>query len=186
MAKDKKNYAMRELCVTFDVGGSASNEVTTLVPSSIAMEERKGMRLRCAEYYIGRMTGAYSDESLLTALAASLDSTRFGLCWLATQPTNGFKEESPGVIDFNRVRRQDHGTAGNSFIIVDPFVIKDFTKRDPDGVLVHPANLYVWGHTEVSMGAGFEMAVKIFYSIEDITDEQWEELWKRMFVTQAG
>ena len=168
------------------IGGSASNGETTKIESSVDIEERLAMRIYSIEYFGGYLTSALVDASLYTALAATLDETSFGFAFLATMPANGFKEDSPGVIDWHSVTRKDMGTAATGMVLVDPFITVDCTKRYPGGMLVHPANLYHWYATLVTMGAGCTIPYKVYYSMEAISDDLWDVFWKQIFTTQAG
>lgn len=187
-AAKTKSTVLRELSGSIAIVETLDSGAITLVPSNVSLEERVAMRIYQIEYYGGFYTGASpsADSSLFTAMAASLDSVKFGFSFLAVQPVGGFLEYSPGVVDFNRVTRKDFGTAASGQLLIDPFIVKNMRDRHPDGMLVHPANLYYWKYTNVALGAACFIPFKIYYSMEDITDAEWEMLWKTIFVTQAG
>lgn len=187
MAKVKELSISREVTVLHNgVGDLAGGGSPVIIPSSSSLEERIGMRIHMLEYFAGYFDNTPADQSLITALAASADEIKFGLAFLASQPSGGFLETSPGVLDFNRVRRMDYGTAGSHQIWIDPIIRKDFSNWPGGGILCHPANVYHWSYCNNAMGASALIPIKIHYTLEDISDAEWEQLWKQIFVTQAG
>jgi len=168
----------RELSVALTNAGTLAATTTTQVASNSSLEEKVAMRIHSIEYY--------SDN--LSPLTADLDRINFGFSFLSQQPSGGFTPLSPGVIDYNAVFCRLYGTAANKMINVDPFLIKNFANRYPEGggVLVHPANLYWWTYCPDASSGAVTINAKVWYSMEDITQEMWDDLWKMMFVTQAG
>lgn len=184
MAKQggSKNHTSREVAVTAIFTGSATVANTTKIESSVALEEKIGMRIRAIEYFLHTGNGG------IAGLLAADDELRFGLCFLSSQPTGGFLPWSPGVIDYNTLIRRDIGVAANAMMLQDPVVVKDMLKRFPEGILIHPANLYVWSYAPNQIGAPTNIyaGIKIHYTMEDINQDAWDDMWKQMFVAQAG
>lgn len=183
MAKTVKSTdtSIRELNLPFTVTGVAGVGAVTQVPSPISMEEKIGMRLLSAHYYIAAAAG-------VNPLLADGDEVDMGLSFLAVPPATGFAPWSPGVIDWVGLCRHDAGAATNFLYRKNPTLDTDFTKRDPDGWLAHPANLYYWWWCPNQIGAptAFNCVLKIFYRTVEITQEVWDDLWKQMFVLQAS
>jgi len=168
----------------FNTGGLADNEIT-IIPSSVSLEEKVGMRIHKIEYYLTSPVAVAANAPLLP-MGASGDQLKFGLAFLAAMPVGGFFVESPGVIDFNVVTRLDL-TAVGSINAIDPMIIKDKAKDyPPDGILVHPANIYHWSYCTNALAAAISIGFKVFYTMEELSQDVWDSLWKQMFVTQAG
>lgn len=170
----------RTLGLTYQVPGTGSLAQNTIVPSSVSLEERIGMRIRCIEYYLTLADGAWP------ALATG-DLFRFGFSFLATQPSAGNMPNTPGVIDYNAIGRFDVTAVGVQYS-VEPIIVKDLSKRFPDGILIHPANLYWWNYVPNQIGAptAFYVYINVYYTMEDISEDVWEDMWKQVFVSQAG
>lgn len=186
MAKKEVSASSLELSGKISINNTLAANGVVKIDSAISIDENRAMRIRLIEYYFGFFDSVPADGSLLTSLAAASDDLKFGLSFLAAQPSGGFLETSPGVIDFNRVRRVDIGTAAEGDRIIDPVISKKMTERFPDGILIHPASLYTWFYTQNALGAACYIPYKIYYTMEDITDQMRESFWKQIFVTQAG
>ena len=145
--------------------------------SSVALEEKIGMRIHRIEYDVSQ---------ILMQFGTNGDCVSFGHSFLAVQPAGGFTRVSPGVIDQNRLTRLFAGGAIDTHFFKSPEIIRDFTDLPGGGILIHPANFYIWYYTHNAFTTGDYIYANVYYSMEDITQDAWDELWKTMFVTQAG
>jgi hypothetical protein len=179
MAKVKGQETAREVAFTFTNAGTAAANTITKIESSVSLEEKVAMRIHSIEYHLATPSGWGN-------FTTSGDRLFFGLTFLSTIPTGGFQSSSPGLIDFNQIYRLDFGTAAAGNLFKDPAIVKDMHLRHPDGILIHPANLYWWTYCGDALSGAFTGVGRIYYTMEDITQDVWDDMWKMMFVTQAG
>jgi hypothetical protein len=180
MATTKKQSNPRELCIAMGSTGVLAAENVTKIASASSPEDKQAMRIHAIQYFMLHPTTG------IEVFAADGDCIKFGFSFLSQQPTGGFVGDSPGVVDFNRVRRQELGVAANAVILKDPFIMKNMHDLHPDGLMVHPSALYWWTYVENALASAFTFHAKIWYTMEDITQDMWDDLWKMIFVTQAG
>lgn len=175
----KSAQTSQTLALTYAISGAAALAVNTIVPSSVSKQDKVAMRIRCIEYY-------WLQTAVHPCLADG-DIIRYGFSFLASQPSAGNMPTNPGVIDYNLLCRQDITAIGVKHW-EDPLVTKDLTLRYPDGILVHPSNLYWWNYVPNQIGAptAAYVYIMLYYTMEDITQEMWDDMWMQMFVTQAG
>lgn len=158
-------------------GSATTSQGPTQITSGYALADKVAMRIQRINYFLHELT-----EQLNT----SLDTARFGFCFLASQPTGGFLPQSPGVLDYVSITRLDMGTPATEKLIVEPSVTHDFMSLPGGGLLAHPAAFYTWAYTEDALAGSSAVYYDIFYTMEDITPDMWDELWKQIFVTQAA
>jgi hypothetical protein len=156
-------------------GGSAA---VAQIPTSIAIDQKRGMRIHRILYDISSIQ--------VTGMAADGDAVRFGLSFLATQPSAGFQFFTPGIIDFNLISRKEFGVAATSQLLINPAIIKNFTDLPGGGKLIHPASLYTWYYVDVALGGACDVDYMVEYTMEDISPDVWDDLWRQIFVSQAG
>lgn len=171
----------RELSIAIPCSSVLDAFATTKVDSASSPEDKIGMRIHSIDYFVTHIT-----TGMLAALAASGDAVKFGFSFLSSQPAGGFVPQSPGVIDYKGLTRIDTGAAANGHFVSDPFTRTNMHDRHPDGFLIHPASLYYWYYTTNALAGNFYIYAKMWYTIEDITQDVWDDMWKAIFVTQAG
>jgi hypothetical protein len=181
MAKQgAKQSNPRELSIAMGSTGVLAASVCTKIASASSPEDKMAMRIHSIEYFMAQITTG------LVTFGASLDNFKFGFSFLSAQPAGGFLPDSPGVIDFNVISRIDMGTAATGNLFKDPFIVRNMHDRHPDGFLVHPSALYYWSYVDNAMASAFVYYAKIWYTMEEITQDMWDDMWKQIFVTQAG
>jgi hypothetical protein len=181
MAKQQKQTTSMELSLAMSCAVTGTVGAVTKIPSSSTLSEKIGMRIRSIHYYLG-------DTWMNQMLTAMIADMNFGLSFLAAQPATGFAPTSPGVIDHRKlvVNRSVLTAVGVDLVVQDMPMISDMTLKNEGGVLVHPASLYNWYYNVNAWGVGpLYIYMKIFYTLEDISQDTWDEMWKQMFVTQA-
>lgn len=178
MAKAKNQTTNEWLKVSgsmsVDGTGGAGTAATTKISSSVSLSEKTAMRIWRTDWFM---------ENLMTQMDADLDEVDFGFCFLASQPSGGFSPTSPGVVEYNKIHTRVIGAGILNEILRMP-IRNDY----PQGLLLHPANLYYWNYVPNALvGAGpFTVYWNIFYTTEEISQDQWDDMWKAMFVAQAG
>ncbi|MCJ7654413.1 MAG: hypothetical protein MUO97_03785 [Dehalococcoidia bacterium] len=180
MAKSVSSSS-KKLSIIIEMQAAAASGGVTTIPSPVSIEERVGMRIRSIEYH----TQYGEVNSIAQGLVAPADKVNFGFSFLAAMPTGGFKPTTPGLIDFKTITNQSFGAAASGGYQYSPMVT-DMTLRDPEGVLVHPANIYFWYYTTNALAAITQIYADVYYQSVAIDDKEWEQLWKQIFVTQAG
>lgn len=157
-----------------DGTGGAGTAATVRIESSVSLSEKVGMRIWRTQWNI---------STLQTVMDADADEVNFGLSFLAAQPAGGFVSNSPGVIEWNGVITRVIGAG-----ILNETVRMPVQNDYPAGLLVHPANLYHWNYVPNALVAAGPYTIwwTIFYTTEDINQDQWDDMWKAMFVAQAG
>jgi hypothetical protein len=136
------------------------------------------MRIRRINYFIG---------NALEAVDADGDRIEFGLTMIGTVPAaTNFLMNSAGIIDFNSIERKELGVAATAIISSGPEVVKDFASFPNGGLIIHPASLYVFQQTIDAVAAAWFLQVEMYYTMEDLTPETWDDLWRQIFVSQAG
>lgn len=180
MAKVSASKTPRELVVNIGGMSTAGSQQVTKVDTSAPVTSLFAMQVHYIEYYITSQS-----TNALMALLAQADSISFGFSWLATQPVNGFIPSSAGIVDFNNITRYDYDpmVAAGGQLIVDPFIKKDMHARHPDGVLVHPANLYWWYYVLNAVAGVWSLTAKIYYTETTITQNDWDDMWKQMVIS---
>lgn len=150
------------------------------VPSAIAISDKLALRIHAIHYF--------TNNARFRMQAITDGDLRYGFSFLAVQPAGGFTNLSPGVVDYNELRMNRNALTGVGFawkFHTDPDVV-DLHIRHPQGILVHPANLYFWNWNVTALDGSCSIWAKIWYNVEEISQDEWDELWKQMFVTQAG
>jgi hypothetical protein len=170
----------RELSIAMGSTGLLAAESITKIASASSPEDKQAMRIHTIEYFMNHPTTG------LVVFGATGDNLKFGFSFLAAQPGGGFSPDSPGVIDYNVITRTDLGAAATGQLLKDPWIVKDMHARHPDGYLCHPSALYWWAYCGNALASAFVFYAKIWYTMETISQDMWDDLWKQIFVTQVG
>lgn len=118
-------------------------------------------------------------------LDAVLDEIRIGLCLQATVPSAGFVSYSSGLLDYNSITQQ-FGTSVGAFP-VHTDIVKDFSSLQGGGLICHPASLYAWNHNACTadLAATVSVIIEIYYTLEDLTPADWQEMWQLGYITST-
>ena len=143
-------------------------------------EDKIGWIIHRVEYAPG------NGDSILPILDSDDDCIRFGISALKTQPSTGFKISDYGVIDYHAVRRCDLAAPAADVVNFERWPITtDFSTLPGGGYLVHPVNLFCWGHVEDTLGDACVLYCRILYTtIDPLPKDMYDELWQAIYVRQ--
>jgi hypothetical protein len=121
---------------------------------------------------VGLLVSRIEYTGMETYLSADPDHVEFGL-----SASNGWASADPAessVIDYNRWKIVDFGTAGNAIERHTPF-IKDFSNLPGGGILITPKPLYMYiqGSSLTSPGS---VAMRMFFTVLKLKPEDYFEL----------
>lgn len=108
---------------------------------------------------------------LASNFAAEADRVEFGLS--TSDALSTISMANSPCIDFNRVTRNDFGTAASGFLNKTPYA-KDFSGLPGGGLLVPPNPLYIWVAGN-ALGAAVTVEARMFYTVKQLkTEDYWE------------
>lgn len=171
---DKYPNMVRSGCVVSLTAGDMAPP--TKISSQYNPKDMLAMLIQRIEYNF--------DETKMN-LDAVLDQIEFGLCLVNVQPSSGFNNNSNGLLDFNTIGTQ-YGTLVGGFGLKSSLV-KDFTSLRGGGLICHPASLYTWNtnRSAANLAGAMWIYVQIYYVLEEITPQDWQEMWQLGYINTS-
>lgn len=121
---------------------------------------------------VGLLVNRLEYSAFNQLLTADGDSMEFGL-----SASNGWTTADPGedsVIDYNKFKVVDHGTAGNAIIWQIPYV-KDFSNMPGGGILITPKPLYLFVDGD-GLGNPGTVKLRMYFTIIKLAPQEYFEL----------
>jgi hypothetical protein len=121
-------------------------------------------------WIISRIDYFFSVDS--TNFGADNDGFDFGIS--VTDQITSVGMEYSGVLDWNRVKRVDLGTAGSGFVQRFP-ISKSFADLQGGGILVPPNPLFIFGKG-IALTSAITLYARMFYTVKMLKVEDYWEL----------
>lgn len=118
----------------------------------------------------------------LEALDAAADRLMFGLCIGNTQPTGGFSNISPSVIDAHEMGYAFATAVGVMGLKHE--LSFTYTHLVGGGKLCHPASIFAWvkNASSVAWGASVSVMTELHYTLVELNDSDWQEMWQLGYI----
>ena len=175
MAKSSRllDQFAQPLACTLSASALASTTAYSQIATAYSAKDRVGLVLHAIEYMPRAINGVFDTAG---------DTVRFGLAVSSAQPTGGFLNTTPGVLDYNVLERSDIGAAAVAFYNNIVRIFKDFSNLPGGGYLLHPSFLFAWSYTVAALGTTFPIDIRLWYTIKAISDADYTDLWQNMIL----
>jgi len=171
MAQKKTDKYVQILVGRIGIPLGADSGLAYKVSSAYDRKERKGMLIHRIEY----------DPTNMGLFTETAFEQRFGFQSMLNTPESAWQADKVGLLDYKSVLRMDMGTAGTGVFIHQPLVT-DFTTLPAGGMIHHPSFLWSWGYNVAAVAATHYIAYRMFYTIVDLTDKDYQELWEMLML----
>lgn len=120
----------------------------------------------------------------ITNMDALLDSVVCGLTVSASaQPSGGYSPKSSGVLDYIQLGPRYGTLVGFNDQKME--FGHDFSSLPGGGLLAHPGSLYMFWQNQctANLAATVSYNFEMYYSLVELTDADWQELWQLGYIT---